>query len=115
MKISFDLDDTLLKYPNELLSFGLFMQKMGHQVGLLSGKAVWDIEQNIIPALQRVGFIPNFYIGADNEGIDPGPEVTQEEKERDWKPKKIIEHNIDIHFDNCADLMKGNFKAIKII
>lgn len=107
MKISFDLDDTLLKYPNQLFLFGIFMQQLGHEVGILSGQAVWAIEQNILPFCQMYGFKPDFYIGANNEGTDPGPEVTQEVKDREWKPGKIRDNHIDIHFDNAADLMEG--------
>ena len=101
MKISIDLDDTLLKYPSELIAMGLFLQKMGCEVGILSGRAMWDIEQNIVPALLPYGFVPDFVIGASNDGTDPDNTFTEEMKGTTWKPEKTRDHKIDIHFDNA--------------
>lgn len=103
MKISIDLDDTLLKYPNEFIAMGLFLQKMGCEVGILSGRAMWDIEQNIVPALAPYGFVPDFVIGGSNDGTDPDASYTEDMKGTTWKPKKIRDHKIDIHFDNAED------------
>lgn len=115
MKISFDLDGTLFKYPNELIAFAKFMQGMGHEVGLLTGHSITHLEANVLPGIRQSGWEPSFYIGRD---FEPPPVWDSYEKDRFWKPEQIEKHNIDIHFDDNADIiLQANPKAkiIKII
>ena len=114
MKITFDLDGTLLKYPNELLSFAFFMRKAGHQVGILSGHGMWHLRDNVIPALEKVGFKPDFYIGRDFEPTESNWD--HDIKNQVWKPKMLEQHNIDIHFDDQIEGDIGvNNSGAKII
>lgn len=116
MKITYDLDGTLFAYPNELLSFAFFMRKRGHQVGILSGHGMWHIRDNILPALEKIGFKPDFYIGRDFEPTDPNWD--RDIKNQEWKPKMIRENNIDIHFDDQIEGLigtdVGGAKIIKV-
>lgn len=116
MKISYDLDGTLLAYPNELLSFAFFMQKTGHRVGILSGRNMDDLRQNVIPSLKQAGFSPDFYIGRDFEPTET--DWDQNIKNQTWKPSMIKKYNIDIHFDDQIEgpigTDNGGAKIIKV-
>lgn len=114
MKISFDLDGTLFKYPNELLGFAFFMQKLGHKVGLLTGHNNKHVEANILPMFKQVGFTPDFYIGRDFEPQEPNWD--HDIKNQVWKAKMLELHNIDIHFDDEIEGEIGkNSSGAKVI
>lgn len=113
MKVSYDLDGTLFAYPTELLMFAFMLQKSGHEVGLLTGRAIWDLEKNILPMLAQNKFVPNFYIGRDFEPEEQ--DWDQNIKNQIWKPKMIKEYNIDIHFDDQCEGLIPIIKGSKII
>lgn len=109
MKISFDLDDTLNKYPATLTDLASHLKAWGHQVGILSGRSPEDLN-NIF---QNAGF--DFIIGCPMGA----PYTSDEQKAREWKSQMVREHNIDIHFDNHAQFINegdvGNCKVVNVI
>ena len=116
MKISYDLDGTLFAYPTELLNFAWLMQKCGNEVGILTGRNLEDINNNVLPLLKQHGFTPDFFIGRDFEPTETDWDANI--KNQVWKPQMIKEHNIDIHFDDqCEGSIgedNGGAKIIKV-
>ncbi len=108
MKISFDLDGTLLKYPELMSSMASNFKSWGHEVGILSGHT----PENLQTFLQGGwDFVIGCPLGA--------PYDSDEQKAKEWKSKMIRENKIDIHFDNHADFILegdvGNAKVVKCI
>lgn len=108
MKISFDLDGTFLNYPDQLGSIAIMYQKWGHTIGVLSARNPTDI------GVMFQGFPWDFIIGCTDNSF-----MTSDDKNAEWKSQQVQENNIDIHYDDLADLIdtysKGSTKVIRVI
>jgi len=104
MKVSIDLDNTFTKYPFFLTRLALQFKEWGHEVGILTGRTRENVPDGPW----------DFVIACSVE--ESKPYTTDEQKAREWKPAKIREHHIDIHFDDFADeILKGDVGGCKVI
>ena len=96
MKISIDIDNCFLEYPVTFANMAKMFQKSGHHVGILTGRSPSN-------KVNHYGFKPDFeyYLGSLESGVE-------------MKTRKIMQENIDIHFDDQADEFRKDLTVIKI-
>lgn len=93
MKISFDLDGTLLAHQAYFRLLMRVLQADGHQVGILTGHA-HDSEPSVRERLAAAGFpAPDFYYGRLPEDIPYNGAIA--------KSRWIRTQQIDYHYDDC--------------
>jgi len=104
MKISIDIDNTLTRYPEFFSVTAIMLQQWGHKVGILTGRTKENVPDGPW----------DFVIACTVE--ESKPYTTDEQKAREWKPKMIREHNIDIHYDDYAyEILKGDVGNCKVV
>ena len=92
MKISIDLDGTLYSHMGFFRNLMISMQSHGHKVGILTGHN--DKSKNhVYSTLKRLNFpTPDFYLGRTEKYMPLNG--------AHYKSDMILEHKIDIHFDD---------------
>ncbi len=95
MKISFDLDGTLLDIP-ALKEIFLALQK-DHTVGVLTGHSPMFREQDF-KRFEMLGVSPDFYLHSEHG-------FPNEVENSAWKGRVIAEQGIDYHFDDYDHLI----------
>lgn len=103
MKISIDLDGTYLEYPDMFDEMAAVLQMSGHEVGILSNRN--DDEESHV----ELGFEPDFefYLSQDET------EFTDYERAQ-GKLDKMVEEDIDIHYDDEAEFFSDDTEKIII-
>lgn len=110
MKIAFDFNGVIDTHPNIIIPMIVLLQKSGHEVGLVTGN-----KSDAFPKEFKDKFdFTVFCDGPDEEMRACGKiATTDEEKMKWWKSAVLKEHNIDIIFDDYADVIEGT-TAIRI-
>lgn len=103
MKISIDLDGTLYAHREFFRVLMELFQSVGHCVGILTGHSA-ESEVQDRAKLLAIGCKPDFYLGRTERYTALNGAV--------FKREMIIEHNIDLHFD---DNDYGNPVSIRLI
>lgn len=108
MKISFDINGVLDTYP-EMFPFAQLLRTFGHEVGIVTGNASWAIppEWN-----EQWDFIITCDSPEEEMRLSGHLATTDMEKMKYWKSAVLKEQNVDLHFDDYADVMKGNVVRI---
>lgn len=103
MKISFDLDGTYTEYPETFDDLAAMLQAAGHEVGILTARPFDDEHY------EELGFVPDFeyYLGL------PDGKYTETEKCLE-KSVKIQQEEIDMHYDDEADLFPDYMNTVII-
>lgn len=109
MKVSIDVDGVITHHPMFFLGIAVYMRAWGHTVGVLSSRHSRDIPPG-----------PWEFIIGNDENIQGGKyaNATTEDMAR-WKAEQVRKNDIDIHFDDCADLINrfdvGTTKVLKVV
>jgi len=103
MKISIDMDGTMLKWPEFFTEFVIAMQARGHQVGVLTSRDNSDGKDRTESLMDRGIPKLDFYIGRNAQ------EQIEQIHQVPWKKNKMKELGIDFHFDDW-----GEFSIIEL-
>lgn len=116
MKISFDINGVIDRFPSEIFGMMGILKQAGHEVGIATGNSA-----NALPPEWSKQF--DFIITCDGPEeelrFSEFPATDDMEKMVNWKVPRLIEENIDVHFDDYADemnmLAKNSPRPITII
>lgn len=100
MKIAFDLDKTYYVNPSLFNHIADKFQSAGHEVGILTSRNESEGAE--------VEFSPDFVVFLDS-GELPYP------NRADLKANYMIDHHINIIFDDMADLFPEGIVALRIV
>lgn len=104
MTISIDYHGTYLEHPAFFDAMANSMQMAGHRVGIITGVREKEYDENnrLVSRreeiLRHLGFVPDFlHLWGENETIANG---------NIWKIHRMIEEDVEVHFDDDAREMK---------
>lgn len=103
MRISFDLDGTLYAHPKAFNTLYVALTQAGHTVGLLTGHNSADREEDVA-RLTGLGFGPWDFFEYTNTANNVPATIAA-------KIQYLIDHAIDIHFDDMAEPIIQGLRA----
>lgn len=110
MKITFDIDGVLTRYPQELLSLARILKHSGHSVGICTGRDKDHLPEN----WQDIFDFAITCDGSEEEMRLTGRvATTDQDKMKYWKTAALKEKKVNVHFDDWADVI-GEFGGTAI-
>lgn len=103
MKVSFDLDGTVYASPNVFRALQHALKAAGHDVGLLTGHGPAE-QPTDLARLTSLGFGPWDFLGYTDT-------VNRVQATILAKVQYLIDHAIDLHFDDVAEPIQAELRA----
>lgn len=102
MKISFDINGVIDKYPTEIFGMMNVFKRTGHEVGIATGNSLEALPPEWI---KQFDFIITCNGPEEELRFSDFPATDDMEKMVNWKVPRLLEENVDVHFDDYADEM----------